>query len=345
MERVLTDAIPVIDLRPFREGGDAGKAAVAAAIDQACRDTGFVVLTGHGVATDLLDAMLDTWQQFFDLPEADKRAWVVDDATTTIGYQPFATGANSYSIGVPTPPDLVEAFSIARDDTAGAAFDDVRSWFAVNDWPIHPVQLREVSLAYDAALRGTTDTVLRAMALALELPEDWLVQRNERAVLTTRVLDYRRREGAPAPLPDQLRLGAHTDFGVLTLLLADAVPGLQVMRHGTWHDVVPPRGSLVCNVGDLLAMWTNDRWASTLHRVVPPPHDVEGPVRRRSVAHFVDGDPSVTIACIPSCRTEDEPARYPPVQAGAWLRAKIVGSRAGEVPDLPNGGLTSAGVR
>jgi hypothetical protein len=68
-------------------------------------------------------------------------------------------------------------------------------------------------------------------------------------------------------------------------------------------------------------------------------------VRRRSLARFVDGDPSLTIECIPSCCSADEPARYEPVQAGEWLLAKIVGNRIAEVPDLPGAGLTSAGTR
>ena len=74
-----------------------------------------------------------------------------------------------------------------------------------------------------------------------------------------------------------MRMGAHTDYGILTVLLADDVAGLQVFRDGVWHDVSTPRGAFVCNLGDMLARWTNDRWISTLHRVVPPPAGV--PVR------------------------------------------------------------------
>ena len=334
-----------IDLRPFREGSEAGREAVVAAIDAACRDSGFLVLTGHGVDPALCDAVLDAWHAFFDLPDDEKRRYVVEDYSANIGYSPFGSEALAYTTGVETPPDLMEAFSVAREDVAGREYDSVREWFTPNVWPTHPADLREVTLAYDAALRDVTDVVLRAMALALGLPEQWLVERNERAVVTLRPLNYERRAGAPEALPDQQRLGAHTDFGVMTLLLADEVPGLQVLRNGRWHDVVPRRGTLVCNLGDMLAMWTNDRWTSTLHRVVPPPVDAESSVRRRSLARFVDGDPSVTVTTIPSCCSAENPSRYEPVQAGEWLLAKIVGNRAGEVPDLPGAGLTSAATR
>jgi isopenicillin N synthase-like dioxygenase len=340
-----TSAVHEIDLRPFRDGGPEAKAAVVAAIDTACRDSGFLLLTGHGVDPALCGGVLDAWQEFFDLPDAEKARCIVEDHAANTGYSAFGSEALAYTTGEVTPPDLMEAYSIAREDAAGPEFDPVRAWFHPNVWPEHPAHLREATLAYDAALRDVTDVVLRAMALALDLPEEWLLARNERAVITLRPLNYERRPGTPEPLHDQQRLGAHTDFGVMTLLLADEVPGLQVRRNEQWHDVVPPPGTLVCNIGDMLAMWTNDRWTSTLHRVVPPPSAVSGCVRRRSLARFVDGDPSLTIECIPSCCSADDPPRYAPVQAGEWLLAKIVGNRTAEIPDLPGAGLTSAATR
>jgi isopenicillin N synthase-like dioxygenase len=340
-----TNAVHEIDLRPFRDGAPDDRRAVADAIDRACRDSGFLLLTGHGVEQELFDAVLDAWQEFFDLPEDGKLACVVEDHTANTGYSPYASEALAYTTGVESPPDLMEGYSVGREDASGPEFDAVRAWFHPNAWPARPAHLRDVTLAYDAALRGVTDVVLRAMAMALDLPETWLIERNERAVITLRPLNYARRAGAPEPLPGQQRLGQHTDFGVMTLLLADPIPGLQVLRGGVWHDVVPPRGTLVCNIGDMLAMWTNDRWTSTLHRVVPPPSSERGPVRRRSLARFLDGDPSVIVECIPSCCSGTVPARYEPVRAGEWLLAKIIGNRTAAVPDLPGAGLTSAATR
>ena len=127
----------------------------------------------------------------------------------------------------------------------------------------------------------------------------------------------------------------------MTLLVADPVRGLQVLRGGEWHDVVPPRGSIICNLGDMLAMWTNDRWVSTMHRVLPPSPD-DGVTRRRSIARFLDGDPSVLLTAIPSCVAPGEAPRYPPVRAGEWLMAKIVGGQTAKPVELHDGGLTGA---
>ena len=93
-----------------------------------------------------------------------------------------------------------------------------------------------------------------------------------------RVNHYERAPGEPEPLAGQQRMGAHSDYGVLTVLYADRVPGLQIVGpDDKWHDVHARARRLLVNLGDLLAQWTNDHWRSTLHRVVPPPRAADGP--------------------------------------------------------------------
>ncbi len=83
-------------------------------------------------------------------------------------------------------------------------------------------------------------------------------------------------------------MGVHTDYGIVTVLWSDGAPGLEVFLDGAWRPVAPVPGALLVNLGDLTAEWTNDRWRSTLHRVVAPPG--HGPARRRSTAFFFDGN-------------------------------------------------------
>lgn len=319
--------IPVVDLAPFRDGGEEGKRVVAAQVDEACRQFGFLQVTGHGIPRSVCGDLLDAWGGFFDLPMAEKLRWVVPDESANRGYSWPGKEALAYSRGERTPPDLMEAFNVGRREQDDPYYDRHRAFYAPTVWPGRPQGLRETWETYDRAASMVADTVLRAMAIALSLPETWFTQRCARAIETTRAINYQREAGAADPEPGQMRMGAHTDYGILTVLLADDVPGLQVYRSGRWQDVPTPRGTLTLNIGDMLARWTNDRWTSTLHRVLPPPAGAQGPVRRRSVARFLDCPPDQVIECIPSCCGPGNPPRYQPVQAGEWLMAKILRGR------------------
>ncbi|MDT5073222.1 MAG: hypothetical protein QOH82_2542 [Mycobacterium sp.] len=122
-------------------------------------------------------------------------------------------------------------------------------------------------------------------------------------------------------------MGAHTDYGIVTVLWADPVPGLEILgADATWHPLQPAPGALLVNLGDALARWTNDQWMSTMHRVAPPV--VDGVlVPRRSAAFFHDGNIDATIAPLPTCVDDEHPALYEPVTVQEHLRAKLAGSR------------------
>ena len=130
-------------------------------------------------------------------------------------------------------------------------------------------------------------------------------------------------------------MGAHSDYGCATILLADRVPGLQIRDDdGEFHDVLPPAGGFLVNLGDLLAEWTNDRWRATVHRVVPPGPDMAGDVRRRSIAWFHQPNHDAVIDVLPSCIDDAHPAKYPSTTSGEHLMAKLMGPRAGASVDV-----------
>jgi isopenicillin N synthase-like dioxygenase len=257
----------------------------------------------------------------------EKLRWVVPDESANRGYSWPGKEALAHSRGEQTPPDLMEAFNVGRREQDDPYYERHGAFYAPTVWPDRPRGLREIWERYDLAASAVADTVLRAMALALDLPESWFTGRCARAIETTRAINYQREAGAAEPEAGQMRMGAHTDYGILTVLLADDVPGLQVFRAGGWQSIPTPPGTLTVNIGDMLALWTNDRWTSTLHRVLPPPAAARGPVRRRSVARFLDCEPDQVIECVPSCCGPGNPPRYQPVQAGEWLMAKVLHGR------------------
>ncbi len=268
--------VPVIDIAPFGSGEDRGaaeRAAVVRAIDAACTDIGFFTIAGHRVPATLVDRMLETSRAFFDLPAAEKQRVARPRPEQSRGY--IAPGAEnlSYSRGDASTTDLKEFFAIGPVDVPDEAYyrrPEAYPSFAPNLWPERPAELRAVWTEYYRAMEGLAARLMRLFALALDLPEAFFRDKTDRHISGIRANHYP--EQVEPPAPGQIRAGAHTDYGAVTILLPENVPGLQVLnREGAWVDVVAPPGTFVCNIGDLMQHWTNDRWISTMHRVVNPP--------------------------------------------------------------------------
>ena len=166
------------------------------------------------------------------------------------------------------------------------------------------------------------------MAVALGLDEWFFTRFQDHSLDVLRMNNYEPPAQTTVIEPGQAGMGAHTDYGIVTVLWADPILGLQILdTEGAWHDVVPAPGALLVNLGDLLARWTNDRWISTLHRVLPPTDATGTLVRRRSAAFFHDGNADAVISCLPGCATAENPARYESVTVADHLAAKLGGSR------------------
>lgn len=326
------DLVPVVDLHPWHGGDERARAALARAVDEACRTIGFMQIVGHGIPGAICAALRSETERFFELPLADKLVCSPGRPGLNRGYAAMGSEALAYSIGIePSRPDLFEAFNVGPDGVPDDAWHRAapHDFFAPNIWPEAMPALRRAVTSYFAEAERVALTLTEIFALALGLPEGWFRPYVARSTLTLRMINYERRPGDPTPEEGQMRMGAHTDYGVVTVLLADAVPGLQVLGpNGTWHDVVPLPGALLVNLGDMTAQWTNDRWRSTLHRVVPPPADAEGHAKRRSAAFFLDANYDAPIECLPTCQSPEQPAKYPPVIAGEHLIQKILGPRA-----------------
>ena len=324
--------VPVIDLMPFRTGDDTARREVAERIDEACSDVGFLSIVGHGVPDELIDEMVSVTSAFFDRPVPEKQRCSVAEKSANRGYASLGSEALSYSIGEASPPDLFEAFNVGWEISDDQVDDYVAvertRFFHPNVWPDDPPELRGVWLRYWDAMDQLGHELMSAMAMALGLAADHFEPSISRNISVMRAINYERRPGSPEPLPDQMRMGAHTDYGSLTILWADDVPGLQIqVEDGSWRPVQPRPGAFLVNLGDLLAEWTNDRWRSTMHRVVPPPAGTDGSARRRSIAWFQQPDHDAVIACLPGCSSPERPARYDPVRSGDHLIAKLMGPR------------------
>ena len=300
--------VPVVDISAPNAPG---------LIDEACERAGFLEIVGHGVA----DAVVaDAWNQaraFFDLPLADRMQVAMPRPGYPYGYSPMAGETLTRSLGQTAAPDLKESFAIGPVDRPTHTITDPDESFAWSEnlWPTALPTLQPAWATYFRALSDLAARLLRLMATGLGLPAahfDSLIDRHTSAM---RALNY------PAIGHDAGRLGAsaHTDYGTLTILLADpVVAGLQVEGiDGSWHDVGATPGAFVVNLGDAMARWTNDRWRSTMHRVQVPT------ARRQSIAFFHNANWDAVIECLPTCLPLGEEPKYAPIAAGPHLMHKF----------------------
>lgn len=322
-------AIPVIDLAPWFTGRDTDRRRVAQEFDRAYRDVGFLQVMGHGVPDQTVRGAFDAMNAFFSLPEEAKRRCVPQHPDLYRGYSARLSESFSYSLSIERPPDLVEAFVMGADDVG---LDPLSNPFASNVWPAEPTWFRDRLWQYYTTVRLLSFELCRVAAVALDVDPTFFDQALHQSNTTLRCNWYHRRSDEVNLEEDQMALGAHTDYGILTVLAADLGPGLQVLDdNGTWLDVAPEPGAFIINAGDALAVWTNDAWRSTIHRVLPS--KTPGGAVRRSIALFQDGNVDTVMECLPTCQSADRPPKYAPITLGQHVLNKIEGGRFSVKPE------------
>jgi isopenicillin N synthase-like dioxygenase len=332
-------AVPTISL-------DRDPAVVGRDIDQTLRTVGFFQVVDHGVDAVVADVAWQAAHDFFDLPLADKLA-VTRPEGGLYGYFPMLSESLSASLGGRFAGDIKESFNMGPgiqphytpvDDTEAAIF-------TANLWPAALGELRGAWEAQYAQMEALAGRLMNIFALGLDLPADFFESHINRAPSALRAINYP--EQTETPEAGQLRAGAHTDYGTLTILRQEAGrAGLEVHDDITqvWVPIPPVEGALVINIGDLMARWTNDRWTSTLHRVVnpdaaqgstasvtpgsPAASTRPGSQRRQSMPFFHNANYSTIVECLPSCLSAGEAPRYAPVMAGKHLAGKTTKSVA-----------------
>jgi isopenicillin N synthase-like dioxygenase len=304
--------LPVIDIGGLASDRPADRAAVGAALRAACLDKGFFYIRNHGVSEALVEAVFAGAARFFAQPSEEKVAFDRARSPANRGYEPL----QGQTLEAGAPPDLKEGFYIGPEHAA----DDARVLagkfnHGPNQWPADPPSFRPIMEAYFREMLALGRRLMEGLALSLDLPADHFAAFCTEPMGTLRPLHYPPQPAAADPA--QKGAGAHTDFGGLTLLRQDDVGGLQVWDQAAagWIHADPLPGTYVVNLGDMIARWTNDRYRSTLHRVI----NTSGR-ERYSVPFFYVGNYDYRVECIPTCLAPDERPKYPPVTVEAHLR-------------------------
>lgn len=320
--------VPVIDISPAGEGAG-GLAAVGRAVDEACRTIGFFVIVGHGVPQPTIDAVWSAAREFFDLPLEVKRQSPAPSEDYAYGYSPVQGEMLARSLGDTTPPDLKETLNMGPMDLPAVIPPGGEAILAEPRWPEEPASLRPAWEAYFRTMADLAGRLLSIMAVGLDLPADYFEELLDHHSSAMRAINYPELESRP--LPGQLRAGAHTDYGTLSILRFDDAPGgLEVMGPDGWAAVPPVPDGFVVNLGDMMARWTNDRWVSTLHRAALPPADAGRSARRQSIVFFHNVRWDAEVRCLPTCLAPGESPRYEPVLAGPHLLSKFASTVVGD---------------
>jgi isopenicillin N synthase-like dioxygenase len=298
--------LPVIDISSFLPGGDASrKGDVSRTLRKACIDVGFFYLSGHNLPTGELDQAITYALHFFELPLGVKMKYQL----RTVGGSGFVrVGGLNPAAKANESADIKERFMMRNPTREDSCWPDEQilpgfSLFMQNHF------LLRVTLAR---------AVARAFAVSLDLPEQYF---DEYYWGTSHdaSLNYYPPLTEAAVSRSQWSFSPHTDYNGFTLLSQDSLGGLQVRNSaGEWIDVPPRPDHFVVNIGDLMAMWTNDLYTSTLHRAA----NVKG-VPRISIPFFASPNRSSIITTIETCISESNPTRYPAVAAGDYLNTLI----------------------
>ncbi len=303
--RVGQDALPIIDISGLRSPRAADRRAVGLALRAACTDKGFFYIREHGIDAALQARVFEASRAFFALPMEHKRRVDMAHSPANRGYDPL----RGQTLEAGAPPDLKESYYIGEE--RGPDDPKVRAGkfnHGPNQWPAEVPDFRPAIEAYYRAMTALSERIMAGLALSLDLQEDFFADFCVEPQAIVRLLHYPPQPANPAP--NEKGCGAHTDFGGITLLLQDDNAGLQVWDEagGGWLHADPIPGTYVVNLGDMIARWTNDRYRSTVHRVV----NVSGH-ERYSVPFFYSGNPDHEVRCLPGCLAQDEQPKYPPV--------------------------------
>jgi len=312
-QRLALEEIPLIDFGPFLTGDLAARRAVAGKIGAACRNIGFFYLANHGIAEALVRRTFAESERFFNQPMEEKLAIDIEKSPCHRGY--FKVGGENLDPALQKEAgDFKEGIKIGRDLPADHPL--VKAGLPLhgpNLWPKNLPGWQAAMQSYFDAMTGLGKQIMHAFALSLDIDECYFDRMLTDPMTTLGPLHYPPQQGRISE--KQLGAGAHTDFGCLTILAQDAKGGLQVRNAaGKWIDATPVPGTFVINIGDMMARWTNDIFASTQHRVI----NASG-AERYSLPFFFDPSYSAEVVALPTCVGPERPARFPPTTSGQHL--------------------------
>ncbi|MBS1557339.1 MAG: isopenicillin N synthase family oxygenase [Bacteroidetes bacterium] len=314
MSDTLYDEIPSLDLADFNNPDR--KKKFVADLGAAYTHIGFVAIRNHYLSDELSEKLYRVIKAFFALPDAVKKKYEIPGLAGQRGYiskgKEHAKGRNT--------GDLKEFYHVGQTVTDN---DPIKNEYPENVWPTELPEFKETALEVYRQLERTGIQMLRAIALYLDLPENYFDAKVRHGNSILRPIHYFPIEDPDAVPPDAVRAAEHGDINLITLLMGASADGLQVLRRdGQWIPITALPEQLVVNVGDMLERLTNKKLKSTIHRVVNPPrHLMNRP--RYSIPFFMHPRSEMDLSSLPSCVSASHPKLWPDITAGEFLNQRL----------------------
>ena len=307
----LYDEIPSLDLADFSSGDADRKAIFVQNLGRAFNQIGFVAIRNHGLTDDLTKRLYESAQAFFSAPDAVKQQYEHPELNGQRGY--IGKGketAKGFKVA-----DLKEFYHIGQPEPVGD--------MPANVLPTEYPEFGDAALTAYQTLENAGKTLLRAIALYLELPETYFDDKVQQGDSILRALHYFPLD--PTTTPDgAVRAAAHGDINLITLLMGASAEGLEVLRRdGKWIAITALPDQVIVNVGDMLDRLTNHKLKSTIHQVVNPPREKMNQ-SRYSIPFFMHPRADMDLSCLDSCIDQQHPKLYVDMTAGEFLNERLI---------------------
>lgn len=310
------DGVPIIDIGHVSTPEE--RIALAQQIRDACMSVGFFYISNHGIPQETIDQVFSAIKVYFSLPLETKMRLFHREVSNFKGYEPVLDSNTDPG----NKGDFHEAFEIGWEELVPKEHDEKRvndgAMAGANVWPSEPAGFREACLNYYHAAVGVGKVLFHLFALALDLPETYFDDKTKNCSATMRFHHYPPQTG---PEDDGIvGIGAHSDFECFTMLWQEPdIQALQLLNsEKQWINAPPIPGTLVINIGDQLARWTNDVFRSTVHRAIN-----RTGVHRYSIPLFFSTDYHVQVEPMPTCVSPERPPKYEPVVAGEYIQQRL----------------------
>ncbi|HTH55294.1 MAG TPA: 2-oxoglutarate and iron-dependent oxygenase domain-containing protein [Cyclobacteriaceae bacterium] len=316
MAEKLYDEVPSLDLADFTGGDPEKKKKFVAALGEAYNNIGFVAIRNHFLSDELSEKLYDVIKKFFAQADSTKQKYEIPGLAGQRGYigkgKEHAKGRNT--------GDLKEFYHVGQTVVGD---DPIKKEYPDNVFPTELPEFKEISLEVYKQLERTGVQMLKAIALYLNLPENYFDGKVKHGNSILRPIHYFPIEDPDSVPADAVRAAEHGDINLITLLMGASADGLQVKRRdGKWIPITALPEQLVVNVGDMLERLTNKKLKSTIHRVVNPPrHLMNKP--RYSIPFFMHPRSEMNLAALPSCVDAQTPKLWEDITAGEFLNQRL----------------------